>query len=176
MKNFLYFAGYVATIPIANFMIGNVGTFCVPDGPCMIPVGFGMTAPSGVLMVGAALVLRDQIQENLGAKWALVGVLLGIIVSYFLADPFIAIASLTAFAASELSDFGVYTIARKWGRSTAVALSGLIGSIFDSVIFLWVAFGSLNFIEGQIFGKLVISLLAAAMIKIATTKKITRYE
>ena len=30
--------GFVATIPLANWMIGSVGTFCVPDGPCMIPV------------------------------------------------------------------------------------------------------------------------------------------
>ena len=46
-------------------MIGNFGTFCVPDGPCLIPVAPGITAPSGVLMVGAALVLRDLVQDPL---------------------------------------------------------------------------------------------------------------
>ena len=104
MKNWAYLAGYIATIPAANWMIGNVGTFCVPDGPCMIPVGFGMTAPSGVLMVGAALVLRDQVQEHLGAKWALGGILVGAILSYLLADPFIALASILAFAFSATSN------------------------------------------------------------------------
>ena len=52
-------------------MIYNVGTFCVPDGPCMIPVAPGIMAPSGVLMVGLAFVLRDVVQRELGAKYAL---------------------------------------------------------------------------------------------------------
>ncbi|MBN4747477.1 VUT family protein, partial [Pandoraea nosoerga] len=53
--------GFIATIPLANWLIGNVGTTCVPGGPCIIPVGFGLMAPSGVLMVGLALVLRDLV-------------------------------------------------------------------------------------------------------------------
>jgi hypothetical protein len=28
----------VLTIPAANWLIGHVGTTCVPDGPCLIPV------------------------------------------------------------------------------------------------------------------------------------------
>lgn len=170
MKKWGYLAGYIATIPVANWMIGNVGTFCIPDGPCMIPVGFGMTAPSGVLMVGAALVLRDQVQEHLGAKWALGGILVGAILSYLLADPFIALASILAFGVSELVDFGAYTYVRKYGRALAVAVSGLVGAIMDSIVFLYVAFGSLAYVEGQIFGKLIISLLAAAAIKYVIKK------
>jgi uncharacterized PurR-regulated membrane protein YhhQ (DUF165 family) len=170
MKKWGYLAGYIATIPAANWMIGNVGTFCVPDGPCMIPVGFGMTAPSGVLMVGAALVLRDQVQEHLGTRWSLGGILLGAILSYLLADPFIALASILAFGVSELVDFGAYTYVRKYGRAIAVAASGLVGAVMDSIVFLYVAFGSLAYVEGQIFGKLVISLLAAATIKYALKK------
>ena len=170
MKNWAYLAGYIATIPAANWMIGNVGTFCIPDGPCMIPVGFGMTAPSGVLMVGAALVLRDQVQEHLGAKWALGGILVGAILSYLLADPFIALASILAFGVSELVDFGAYTYVRKYGRALAVAASGLVGAVMESIVFLYVAFGSLAYVEGQIFGKLIISLLAAAAIKYVIKK------
>jgi len=37
-------------------------------------------------------------------------------------------------------------------------------------VFLYVAFGSLAYVEGQIFGKLAISLLAAAAIKYALKK------
>lgn len=170
MKKWGYLAGYIATIPAANWMIGNVGTFCAPDGPCMIPVGFGMTAPSGVLMVGAALVLRDQVQEHLGTRWSLGGILVGAILSYLLADPFIALASILAFGASELVDFGAYTYVRKYGRAIAVAASGLVGAAMDSIVFLYVAFGSLAYVEGQIFGKLVISLLAAAAIEAAAIK------
>lgn len=171
MKKWGYLAGYIATIPAANWMIGNVGTFCIPDGPCMIPVGFGMTAPSGVLMVGAALVLRDQVQEHLGTQWSLGGILVGAILSYLLADPFIAIASIAAFAVSELVDLGAYTYVRKYGRALAVAASGLVGAILDSMVFLTIAFGSLAYIEGQIFGKLAISIIAAGLIKYMTSKR-----
>ena len=68
IRKWAFIGGYMATIPIANFMIGNVGTFCIPDGPCTIPVGFGYSAPSGVLMVGLALVLRDYVQEHFGTS------------------------------------------------------------------------------------------------------------
>lgn len=65
MIGHLAFALFALTVPAANWMIGNVGT-CIPDGPCLVPVGFGFEAPSGVLMVGAALVLRDIVHERLG--------------------------------------------------------------------------------------------------------------
>lgn len=170
MKKWIYLAGYIGTIPVANWMIGNVGTFCIPDGPCMIPVGFGMTAPSGVLMVGAALVLRDQVQEHLGTQWSLSGILAGAILSYLLADPYIAVASIVAFGVSELVDFAAYTYLRERSRALAVAASGLVGAVMDSMAFLYIAFGSLAYIEGQIFGKLVISLIAAIAIKFAIKK------
>ena len=62
---------YMATIPAANYLIGHVGTTCVPDGPCLIPVAPGILAPSGVLMIGAALLLRDLVQRRYGARWSL---------------------------------------------------------------------------------------------------------
>ena len=39
--------------------LGNVGTVCVPNGPCLIPVAPGLMAPSGVLLIGAA----DEIER-----------------------------------------------------------------------------------------------------------------
>jgi uncharacterized PurR-regulated membrane protein YhhQ (DUF165 family) len=121
-------------------------------------------------MVGAALVLRDQVQEHLGTQWSLGGILVGAILSYLLADPFIAIASIVAFGVSELVDFAAYTYLRERGRALAVAASGLVGAVMDSLAFLYIAFGSLAYVEGQIFGKLVISLLAAIAMKFAIKK------
>ena len=57
---------FALTIPLANWMIGHVGTVCVPQGPCLIPVAPELMAPSGVLMIGVALVLRDLVQRRLG--------------------------------------------------------------------------------------------------------------
>jgi hypothetical protein len=168
MIKWISLTGYIATIPIANWMIGNVGTFCVPQGPCVIPVFPGVTAPSGVLMIGLALVLRDAVHETLGAKWALIAILIGAALSYILADPFIAIASLVAFAVSEFSDFGVYSKLREKSKLIAVAVSGVVGSVIDSALFLWIAFGSLAFIEGQIIGKVMMTFLAVIALKLYT--------
>jgi len=174
MMKWGFLAGYIATIPLANWMIGNVGTFCIPDGPCMIPLGFGLTAPSGVLMIGLALVLRDFVHDTLGAKWALGAILVGALLSYFLADPFIAVASLVAFAVSELSDFAVYAPLRKRSRSMAILASGIVGSIVDSALFLYLAFGSLAYVEGQIVGKLAMTVLVVLFLP--TVKKSTYYD
>ena len=164
IKGYLTAAAYMATIPAANYMIGNVGTFCVPDGPCMIPIGFGIMAPSGVLMVGLALLLRDAVHETLGKYWALVAIGFGGLLSFVLADPYIAVASIVAFLVSELSDFAVYSKIRERSREMGVLASGIVGSVIDSVLFLYLAFGSLAHIEGQIIGKIGVTFLAAFLL------------
>lgn len=161
---FLVFFAYLATIPVANWLIGNVGTMCIPDGPCLIPVVPGLMAPSGVLMIGAALVLRDAVQQLLGIKWAFVAIACGVILSILVAPPALVLASAAAFAIAELLDLGVYTPLRKRNLAGAVLVSGIVGAIADSTIFLWIAFGSLDFIAGQLVGKLWTTLIAAGIL------------
>lgn len=164
LKKYLLTAAFAATVPAANWLIGNVGTECIPNGPCVIPVGFGFSAPSGVLMIGAALVLRDMVHEAAGIRVAILAIAIGAALSALFAPPALVIASVAAFAIAELADLAVYTPLRQRSLGAAVMLSGLVGSTIDSAIFLWLAFGSLTFIEGQILGKVWIS--AAAMIAV----------
>lgn len=164
MIGYIAFGLFALTIPAANWLIGNVGTVCIPQGPCLIPVGFGLDAPSGVLMVGAALVLRDIVHERLGALWALGAIALGAVLSAFFASPALVVASVAAFALAELADFAVYTPLRKRHLTAAVLASGLVGSIIDSAVFLTLAFGSLAHIEGQIVGKMWMTLAAAGVL------------
>src|SRR5262245_62324669 len=100
---------FCLTIPAANSMIGNIGTVCVPKGPCLIPVAPGVMAPSGVLMVGAALVLRDLVQRRLGVASGVGAIIVGAAISAALAPPALVLASATAFLLSEFVDFTVYT-------------------------------------------------------------------
>ena len=77
IEGVIFFVLFCLTIPVANWMIGHVGTDCSPKGPCLVPVAPGVLAPSGVLMIGAALVLRDLVQRRLGIEFgiaAIVGV------------------------------------------------------------------------------------------------------
>lgn len=166
-----YLLGFIACIPIANWMIGHVGTVCSPPhGPCLVPVwpwgpkGMPLMAPSGVLMIGLALVLRDMVQRRLGRAAALTAIVAGALLSGAVAPPPLVYASAAAFLLSELSDFAVYTPLQSRGLVLAVFVSSLVGLIADSVLFLWLAFGSLDYLAGQILGKLWMVLLALPFI------------
>lgn len=160
MIGFIALAAFAATIPAANWLIGNVGTFCVPNGPCLIPVGFGLEAPSGVLMIGLALVLRDVVHERLGAWWAAGAIIAGAAISGLVAPPALVLASATAFLLSEAADMAVYTPLRRRQLVAAVIASGIAGAVIDSAVFLYLAFGSLDYLTGQVVGKMWMSLLA----------------
>ena len=65
----------------------------------------------------------------------------------------LALASAAAFAISELCDFAVYTPLVRRGFALAVVLSCVAGAAIDSAAFLWLAFGSLQHVAGQVVGK-----------------------
>jgi uncharacterized PurR-regulated membrane protein YhhQ (DUF165 family) len=104
-------------------------------------------------MVGLALVLRDLVQRRLGRSWSLVAIGVGAVLSGFVAPPSLVAASATAFFLSELADFLVYTPLQARRFVTAVIASSAAGLVVDSVVFLWLAFGSLDFLWGQVIGK-----------------------
>ncbi|MFC7541598.1 VUT family protein [Siccirubricoccus deserti] len=121
-------------------------------------------APSGVLMVGLALVLRDLVQRRLGLGWAAAAVLGGTVLSGLLAPPALVLASAIAFLLSEAADLAVYTPLQRRGLVLAVAASGVVGLVVDSIAFLWLAFGSLDFLPGQVVGKLWMVVLALPLV------------
>ncbi len=163
-EGFVYFAAFIFTVPMANWMIGNFGSVCVPNGPCLIPVAPGLDAPSGVLMIGLALVLRDLVQRRLGKVWTIGAILLGVIVSAFVAPPALVMASTVAFLFSELADFAVYTPLQRKRLITAVLASSFVGLMIDSILFLYLAFGGLDFLWGQVVGKSWMVLLSIPVI------------
>lgn len=154
MKMIWLVLAYILTIPAANYLIGHIGAICIPQGPCLIPVAPGIMAPSGVLLIGVALLLRDLVQRQYGATWSLACILAGTALSILIAPPALALASGAAFLISELSDFAVYTPMSQKRFVTALLLSCIVGAIVDSALFLWLAFGSLEHLTGQIIGKI----------------------
>jgi len=164
MSKLAYLILFLLTVPIANWMIGNVGTTCIPKGPCLIPVAPGLMAPSGVLLIGVALVLRDAVHEYFGSKIVLGAILVGAALSAFVAPAPLVIASGVAFLLSELADMAVYTPLRKKRLVMAVLASGVVGAVVDSAVFLWIAFGSLDYLAGQVVGKAWMTIGAAAFL------------
>ena len=159
LEGWIFLALFCFTIPAANWMIGHFGTACA-NGVCTIPVGPGLLAPSGVVMVGAALVLRDLVQRRLGPVYGVAAILVGAAISAAVAPPALVSASAAAFLLSEFADFAVYTPLARRRLVAAVAASGLVGLVVDSLVFLYLAFGSLDFLAGQIVGKLWMVLIA----------------
>src|SRR5918997_866238 len=146
----LVLLAYIATIFGANWAIARFG---------VVPVGFGLVAPAGVYFAGLAFTLRDLVQEYLGRVAAVVAIVAGAALSA-LVSPQFALASGVAFLVSELLDFAVYTPLRKRFWLWAMVPSNLVGTVLDSVIFLTLAFGSLEFLFGQVVGKTWVTLLA----------------
>lgn len=142
----IWLLAYLATIPAANYAITTFG---------VVPVGFGLLAPAGVLFAGLAFTCRDMVQERYGRAWTLGAIGGGALLSLAVSDPFVAAASALAFLVSEVADFAVYTPLRKRGLLVAVAASNVVGFVADSLIFLSLAFGDpWTFLPGLLLGKL----------------------
>jgi queuosine precursor transporter len=157
----VFLALFALTIPAANWLIGHAGTACVePHGPCLIPVAPGVLAPSGVTMVGVALVLRDLVQRRLGTGLSALAILCGAGISALVAPPALVLASAAAFLLSEFADLAVYTPLARRRLVAAVIASSCAGLVVDSIVFLWLAFGSLEFLLGQVVGKAWMVLLS----------------
>jgi len=145
---------YLATIFAANAALATFG---------LVPVAPGLLAPAGVYFAGLAFTFRDLCQEALGKRAVLAAIVLGAALSAVV-SPQLALASGTAFLASELLDFAVYTPLRRRSWLGAVALSNGVGLVADSALFLLLAFGSLAFLPGQLVGKLEMTVLAVAVL------------
>lgn len=146
-------AAFVTCVPAANWLISHIGTVCVPDGPCLIPVWPGILAPSGVLLAGLSFVLRDLVQEMLGLLWAIAAVLVGGVLAGLIASPVLAVASVAAFLIAEMVDLLVFTRLRRRGLVIASVASSVIGLLLDSFIFVQIAFGNPDYTIGQSIGK-----------------------
>jgi hypothetical protein len=105
-------------------------------------------------------VLRDLVQRRLGVGNSALAVFVGALISTLLAPPALVVASGVAFLLSEFADLAVYTPLARRGLVAAVVASSLVGLLVDSIVFLWLAFGSLAFLPGQVIGKAWMVLLS----------------
>lgn len=147
-------AAYIATIFTANWAIERWG---------IVPVGFGLYAPAGVFVAGLAFTFRDLTHEWLGRQAVIVAILAGAALSW-LVSPAFATASAVAFLASEAGDLAVYDPLRRRHWLGAVAASNAVGLVVDSSLFLWLAFGSLEFLWGQVVAKGYMTVGAVAVL------------
>jgi uncharacterized PurR-regulated membrane protein YhhQ (DUF165 family) len=136
-----------------------------------VPVGFGLLAPAGVYFAGLAFTLRDLTQESLGRGWTFGAIGAGAALSALVSTQF-AIASGAAFLFSESADFLVYTPLRQRSWMAAILASNVVGLVVDSGLFLWLAFGSLEHLAGQMLGKWWMTLAAVVALRLADVPRL----
>ncbi|HYH36875.1 MAG TPA: preQ0 transporter [Azospirillum sp.] len=83
--------------------------------------------------VGLIFILRDMVQVRFG-HWSLAAMAVGVALSYLLADPFVALASVAAFAVSETIDWAVFTVTKRPLRDR-LWLSAALSVPADTAIF-----------------------------------------
>lgn len=140
---------FILSIPGANWAFQTWGA---------VPILFGYEAPAAALVVGFTFLARDYIHAAWGVTACLAAIAVGTALSVFI-SPALALASGAAFLFSELADLAVLQRLREKGWSRAVTASNIVGALLDSIIFLWLAFGSLAFLPGQLMAKLVTTVL-----------------
>lgn len=121
--------------------------------------------PAGVYFAGLAVTLRGITHDTLGRLQVLGATVVGALLSSLVSTAF-ALANGVALLVSELFDFAVYSPLCERNWLGAVALSNVEGLVVDAILFLWIAFGSLDFLDGQIVGKLWMAVLAVALLTI----------
>lgn len=130
----------------------------------MVPVGFGLVTTAGTFAAGLVLLVRDGLQDVAGRRWVAAAIAVGAGLSAWLAGPALALASGVAFAVSELADAAVYTPLRRRGWARAAAASGVVGSVVDTALFLWLAGFSWSAAPGQLVVKVAVTFAAVAVV------------
>jgi uncharacterized PurR-regulated membrane protein YhhQ (DUF165 family) len=116
---------YVLLIVAVNYGFTVVPLVKLPDGTMWPPMS---------LAVGLVFVARDYAQREIGHR-VIVAMLAAGVLSYVMASPYVAFASVAAFLVSEFADWAVYSFTRR-PFSQRVLLSSAVGTPVDSVVFL----------------------------------------
>ena len=123
----LKYAGiYITTVVAINMAFAYIPPIVLFDGTIFT---------AGSVIAGLVFIARDFAQREVGHKVVLLLMAAAGLLSYLLADPFVAIASIAAFAISEISDYIVYS-KYKGDFNKRVIFSSLVSVPIDTTVFL----------------------------------------
>lgn len=129
-----------------------------------------MMVPAGVYFAGLTFGVRDAMQEVAGLPFTLAAVVVGAGLSWFI-EPSFALASGVAFLLSELLDLAVYTPLRERQWVVASVVSNIVGSLVDSMIFLGLAFHSIEGWGDLTIGKALMTAVTLPVIYLARRRR-----
>lgn len=118
---------YVASIVLVNWMFTAIAPWSTPMGDLYL----------ANVVVGFIFVLRDYAQREVG-HYILFATAAAGVLTWFMVDPAIALASITAFILSETADWGVYSFLRR-PLSQRILISSMIAVPLDTLAFQYLA-------------------------------------
>jgi queuosine precursor transporter len=120
-------ATYIVAIVLVNWLFVVVPPWATPLGDLYL----------ANIVVGFVFVLRDYAQREVGHKVLLATLIAGII-TWYMVDPALALASLTAFVIAEMADWAIYSFTRRPLQSR-ILISSLIAVPLDTGVFQYLA-------------------------------------
>ena len=123
----MWTALYVASIVLVNWMFMAIAPWSTPLGDLYL----------ANIVVGFVFVLRDYAQREVGHKILFATAAAGVL-TWFMVDPAIAVASITAFILSETADWAIYSFTRR-PLSQRILYSSLIAVPLDTLAFQYLA-------------------------------------
>ena len=123
----MWVALYVIAIVAVNWMFTAIAPWHTPLGDLYL----------ANVVVGFIFVLRDYAQREIG-HYILFATAVAGVLTWFMVDPAIAAASITAFILSETADWGVYSFLRR-PLSQRILISALFAVPLDTLAFQYLA-------------------------------------
>ncbi|MEL4264173.1 hypothetical protein [Shewanella xiamenensis] len=120
-----YLLLYVLSVIIINLMFTVIPPIKLPDGSLW---------SFGSILAGFIFIFRDYAQRYSGNN-VFIAMIIALFFSYFMASPYVAIASSLAFAVSEIIDWAIYSVTNRPFKQR-VLLSSIISCPADSLVFL----------------------------------------
>ena len=123
----MWVALYIAAIVAVNWMFTAIAPWQTPLGDLYL----------ADIVVGFVYVLRDYAQRDIG-HYVLFATAVAGVLTWFMVDPAIAVASITAFMLSETADWAVYSWLRR-PLSQRILISSAIAVPLDTFAFQYLA-------------------------------------
>ncbi len=118
---------YVAAIVLVNWLFVVVPPWATPVGDLYF----------ANIVVGLVFVLRDYAQREIGHKVLLATLVAGIL-TWYMVDPALALASLTAFFIAEMADWAIFSFTRR-PLQQRILVSSLVAVPLDTLTFQYLA-------------------------------------
>ena len=123
----MWTALYVVSIVAVNWMFTAIAPWPTPLGDLYL----------ANIVVGFVFVLRDYAQREVGHNVLFATAAAGVL-TWFMVDPAIAVASITAFILAEMADWAIYSFTRR-PLSQRILYSSLIAVPLDTLAFQYLA-------------------------------------